>query len=617
MSPNNCYLSPQSIHPSKGRTSFIHNLNEFIERRFYLVLSIVLFSGLLLRVFALLDLKNSIYFDFMLWDERLYHEWAKDIVGGTFQSLMVYEFAPLPAYFMALIYWVFSPNIVYIRYANIVFGMLTCALVYLIGYRMGNRMVGLGAAMIACFYEPFIFYSIVPLKTALSIVLFAAAIYLLLAVFDSKSILNALFLGVVAGLVANVRPNAVVWVPFLALAIVMGRFQGKASIRAVGVLLVLYLAGLTLALGPFAIRNYRVAGDARPTPSQGGFHLYLTNQIDYPDGVPFATTVPTDRGIQFTIEASRRAGRTLSPSEASGFWSQQVFESVKEQPWTHTKLLLKKFLLVFNWFERGDHYDIGFISAYVPFFRLPLITFWMVLPFGMAGMVLAAIGSRRMSALALLFCVYSATLVIFFTNIRMRLPMLVLLIPFAMLGIRMAWEKLSNRRFGTVFGYGLAVLLVTLFQFLPLHNTRDMTAFINTHAVILSTQGNTEEAVPFWEASSKLEGRYSAFANLALADVYLMDRNFYRASEALDRIPEESFAIAMKYDKLGDLLVLRRKPREAISAYRKALLHNQGLRGPRKKLIKLHTPTDPIAAQMEYEKLQYISRFYDLFGRLK
>ena len=579
------------------------------------MLSLILFAGLVLRIFALLDLKNSIYFDFMLWDERVYHEWAKDIAAGTFQSRMVYEFAPVPAYFMALIYWMFSPDIVYIRYANIVLGVLTCFLVFRIGRRMGGRTVGLGAALIASLYEPFIFYSIVPLKTGLSLFLFAAAIYFLLAVFDAKAILFALFLGIAVGLVTNVRPNAVVWIPFLALAIVLVRFQGKASIRPVVALLVLYVAGLTLAMAPFSIRNYMVAGDPRPTPSQGGFHLYLTNQIDTPDGVQFATTVPTERGIQFTIEASRRTGRTLSPSEASGFWTKQVFDSMAKHPWVHTKLLLKKFLLCFNWFERGDHYDIGFISEYVPFFKLPLITFWMILPFGIAGMVVTAAGSRKLLALALIFAVYSATLVIFFTNIRMRLPMLVMLIPFTVLGMKVFWEAVSNKRRISIFGYIFLVFLVAIVQFLPIYNTRDMTAFLNTHAVILSTQGKTTEAIPFWEASSELEGRYSAFADLALTDIHLVNRNFYKASEHLDRIPDDSFAVALKYSKLGDFFVIRRKIPEGISAYRKALYYNQGLRGPRIKLIKLHTPTDPVAAQVEFEKLQYIASFYKLYGR--
>ena len=581
---------------------------------FYLILSIVLFSGLLLRIFALLDLKSSIYFDFMLWDERLYHEWAKDIADGSFQSGMVYEFAPLPAYFMALVYWVFSPEIVYIRYANIVLGVLTCGFIYLIGVRMGNRMVGLFAALIACLYEPFIFYSIVPLKTSLSLFLSAATVYFLLVVFDAKSALNALLLGVAVGLVTNVRPNAVVWVPFLPLAIGMVRYRGRASIRAVGMLLVLYVAGLALALVPFSVRNYMAAGDARPTPSQSGFHLYLSNQVEYPDGVPFATTVPQERGIQFTIEASRRAGKTMSPGEASGYWTRELLHSMKKRPWEHTTLLFEKFLLSVHWFEQGDHYNIAFISEFVPFFRLPFIPFWLVFPFGVAGMVLSAVGSRKLAALALTFCVYAGTLVIFFTSTRLRLPLLVLLIPFSVLGIKAFFEALSEKHRRKIFGYACILLLVMVVEFLPLRNAQDMTTSLNTHAVILSSRGKTHEAVPFWEASSNLKGRYSAFANLALTDVYLMNRNFFKASEYLDRISDDSFAVALKHEKLGDFFVLRRKGREAVRAYQKALHYNQGLRRPRVKLIKLHTVVDPVSAQAEHEKLQYISRFYDLFG---
>ena len=106
------------------------------------LLSAILFLALILRVLALLSLKESIYFDFLLWDERLYHSWAVKIANGTFQSSSVYEMAPLPAYFMAFIYKLFSPNVIYIRIVNIVFGVLTCYLIYLIGKEMTNRITG-------------------------------------------------------------------------------------------------------------------------------------------------------------------------------------------------------------------------------------------------------------------------------------------------------------------------------------------------------------------------------------------------------------------------------------------------------------------------------------------
>ena len=152
----------------------------------YLLLSAILLLALILRIVALLSLKESIYFDYLLWDERLYHNWAMKIAKGTFHSSSVYEMAPLPAYLMAFIYRIFSPDILYIRILHIIFGVLTCFLIYLIGKEMADRTVGLIACLIACLYKPFIFYSIVPLKTALSVFLFALMCYLLSSPSEQK-----------------------------------------------------------------------------------------------------------------------------------------------------------------------------------------------------------------------------------------------------------------------------------------------------------------------------------------------------------------------------------------------------------------------------------------------
>ena len=110
--------------------------------------------ALILRILALLSLKGSIYYDFLLWDERLYHLWASGIADGTFQSSSVYEMAPLPAYFMAFIYRLFTPDVIYIRIMNTILGVLTCYLIYLIGRELANRKAGLLACLLAALYKP-------------------------------------------------------------------------------------------------------------------------------------------------------------------------------------------------------------------------------------------------------------------------------------------------------------------------------------------------------------------------------------------------------------------------------------------------------------------------------
>jgi len=66
-------------------------------------------TGIDTQISGLSSLKGTIYFDYLMYDERLYHEWAKALAEGTFKSSSVYEMAPLPAYFMALIYRLYRP----------------------------------------------------------------------------------------------------------------------------------------------------------------------------------------------------------------------------------------------------------------------------------------------------------------------------------------------------------------------------------------------------------------------------------------------------------------------------------------------------------------------------
>jgi len=105
-------------------------------------------------------------------------------------------------------------------------------MVYLLGSAIADRRTGLLACLIAALYKPFIFYSIVPLKETLAVSLFALACYLAIMALKQDDLygmpprpagpggrITLLFrkyrlfcitasLGMAAGLLLNVRPNA-------------------------------------------------------------------------------------------------------------------------------------------------------------------------------------------------------------------------------------------------------------------------------------------------------------------------------------------------------------------------------------------------------------------------
>jgi hypothetical protein len=60
-------------------------------------------------------------------------------------------------------------------------------------------------------------------------------------------------------------------------------------------------------------------------------------------------------------------------------------------------------------------------------------------------------------------------------------------------------------------------------------------------------------------------------------------------------------------------MLQQKQIKRAIQAYKKSLAINSGQRHIREKLVKIFDKIDKKRALVEYEKLKYISSFYDLY----
>jgi 4-amino-4-deoxy-L-arabinose transferase-like glycosyltransferase len=600
---------------SIAKPKFMEQLALWADRYAVQVLIAILLLAFLVRVAALVSLSNSIYYGYLTGDEQVYHNWAMKIANGTFQSSSTYEMAPIPAYLIALVYWLFSPDILYFRIMNIIFGVLTCWLIYLIGKELMSRLAGLAACLIACLYKPFIFYNIVPLKTTLAVMLFALAVWLLVAIINKSSLLKALLLGFATGIVFNVRPNTGILMPFLPLIILWVMYRDKKSFAVMAATVIIYAVGISAVLSPFMIRNYLVTGGkaGAETTTQSGFNLYICNNLEGQYPFPFATTSASQQGVQFTIEASRRVGRKLTAGEASVYWRNEVIKSVLAHPWTYVEKYVGKTIYFLNRVEKEEHYHIGFVSNFVPFFKLPLFAFWLILPLGMAGMLLTARTSRKSLALLSVFFLYASTLIVFFSNARVRLLLLVILIPMAVMGFMELLTYIEKKQFRKGYIFAGIIIIFTIAEFVPPRGGADMTGYYNNHAIKLNSKGLTMEAIQYWEAASSMEGHYSALANNSLAIVYYTKGNKEKALSYLDRIKDTSFNAAYKYETIGDIMVREGQFDRAVDSYKQALAINSGYRLPRIKLIKALEKTNPGRVPEEMEKLKYINSFYNIY----
>jgi 4-amino-4-deoxy-L-arabinose transferase-like glycosyltransferase len=596
----------------------ISNLHRGFFRKNHMTVALVavLFTALLLRILALISLKDSIYYDYLLWDERIYHEWAKKIAFGTFHSQSVYEFPPLFAYLTAFIYWLFSADVFNVRLLNVALGVLTCFFIYLIGASLDRKKTGIIAALIAAFYGPFILYSIVPLKEILGTALFALTIVLFIRISVAFRLMETFLLGIVAGFMINVRPNMVILLPVFALFIIRHGYREEKPRKKVVFIAILYCIGLFLAASPFLVRNYLVAGKIALTTSQAGFNLYLANNTKNPDPysrpVSFATTSPFEQGIQFTIEASRRNGEKLSPQEASWYWIKETVREISDNPKMSLRKMFLKILVPFHSFEASDHYNIDFMGKSSWFFGMPLISFGAVLPFAAAGILLIFRANRSARIIAVIIGVYLFTLIIFFTNDRYRLPLIAVLIPFAVIGVQRLYTAFRTKE-KTVIYSGIGIIaFFSVIAYLPVSATKDMTAYHNTHAILLNAGGYKTQAIAYWKKSSDMRGSFSDFANLSLARRFFQQGDTEQGGFYLERIRDDSYAAALKYGLLGDFFFIEKLFPQAVASYEKALTINSGLIIPGEQLVDILRKRDPEKAAIEERQLDYIKSFYDL-----
>ena len=219
--------------------------------------------------------------------------------------------------------------------------------------------------------------------------------------------------------------------------------------------------------------------------------------------------------------------------------------------------------------------------------------------------------SRTLAALSVVFLLYSFSLVVTYTSTRIRLPLLTILLPFAALGISHFVSWCKRKDYKNILAYAITICIFASIEFLPLPGTRDLSAYYNTHAIILASRGSVDEAVRYWEKSSEMNQAYSVFANLSLAGKYYTQKDRERALHYLEQIPDSSFAAAQKYALMGRLWDRERNYEKAIAAYEKSLQINSGDLNTQKRLVEILKRIDPPRASVEREKLKYLSSFYE------
>ena len=167
-----------------------------------------------------------------------------------------------------------------VRLVQIVLALLTTALVFQLGRRLFNPVVGRYAAAAMWLYPSLIFFNFTLLTETLYVFLLTGFLLLSVMLIERGRLVTALACGLALGLACLTR--SVLWpLPIVLCPLLLFLLPGPRHMRLA--LSALVLAGYALAVGPWAMRNTQVQGVFTMVDTMGGLNLHMGNYEHTPD----------------------------------------------------------------------------------------------------------------------------------------------------------------------------------------------------------------------------------------------------------------------------------------------------------------------------------------------
>jgi tetratricopeptide (TPR) repeat protein len=455
----------------------------------------ILALGLGLRVLYLLQARGHLYFN-AFSDSLYYHSWALRLIEGQ-PGPQVFYLGPLYPYLLAFFYTIFGPYVELFLWFQVLLGTAGCALLFFLGRRVGGPGVGLLAALMGAVYRVEIFYEGLLLMAVTLIVLHLLLLLTVYWALEGRKASRWLLAGLLLGLAAAGRSNILLFFPFL-IAAVWWSWRPREVLRGLRLrAAAVLILGLLAVVVPISLHNVISGADRVPITSNLGMNFFIGNHdraTGYyvkPKGLDLAEDI---YGIKI---ANLRARRPLKPSEVSRFWLQQGLEFVRARPAAAARLIWRKLLFLGNAYEIPQVEDIGFLGRFVPLLRWPLLSFSVLGPLGLLGILISLGRWRRLFPLLGFLLAYVAGTVPFFVISRLRLQICPVLMIFAAAALVWIGSRIRSRSYRplTVALVVLVALAVLVnWPLASLDRVRHRAQSHRFYALHLRTQGRLPEA---------------------------------------------------------------------------------------------------------------------------
>ncbi len=452
--------------------------SEFLVRNEKVALGIIVAVALVLRIWHLFQMKtNDPFFYLPSVDPKVYHEWAIAISQGDFIGDRVFFLSPLYPYFLAVIYTVFGPGFLVGKLVQMLLGVMSCVLVYVIGKRVFSIRVGFLAGLFFAGYNTMIFYEGILLVAGLQTPLNLICIVLLLGAVDRQSLGRWMAAGVVLGFSALARPNVLLLGGFV-LTWIFFMISGRALSKQKILMAIVFAVGIGLVVFPVTLRNWLVGHDVVLVSSQGGVNFYIGNGPDANGAFNVPRVFPMTRADDplqqeeaYRKFAEKEIGRELKPSEVSAFWNARTWDHIAENPGEWIEILALKCGLFVNHYEQSNSRDFYSSRDFSEVLRLPLPGFGFLGSLGLLGMVLAWKRRRAAFFLYAMAGTYAVSFVIFFVLAHYRMPVTPFFALFAAFAVCWLGDALRQRRTGPLVAASLGLAGLVVFVNTDFDNT--------------------------------------------------------------------------------------------------------------------------------------------------
>jgi 4-amino-4-deoxy-L-arabinose transferase-like glycosyltransferase len=322
---------------------------------------------------------------------------------------------PLYAYFLALNYKIFGKDVRFVYLWQMVFGVLTNLMVFLVARRYFGEFAGVVAAFFVVFFGPLLFFEMTLLRSTFAVFFTILMVYVSGISLQKNTFIWWILSGVVCGLATMVHAYfvllAIIWLIFL-FFYYYKKWQ-TFSIAATG-----FGVGLIFLLSPIFVRNVHLNLPVLSLSNNSAIGFITMNDNTFKSFNGWMANGNHVSDIMFSSKGNliKTIVPTLKTHKDIGSYLSQVWD---------------KFHATFSWYEIPNNVNFYFYRQYAPILSLTFLSFLVISPLALVGLCLAIVKKKQVWPLFLMMLVIMVPMLAFMVLSRYRIIFAVVLIPFA------------------------------------------------------------------------------------------------------------------------------------------------------------------------------------------